>query len=73
MKKKLPFVLSFTLAAFIVVGQVGFAHGSDDDKRAGHMMNGNGMTDMMEEGSMTKMMQSCTNFMQSFGDDQSKE
>lgn len=83
MKKKLPFVLSFALAALVVIGQAGFAHGPDNDGGASNMMNGNGMgmMSMMGNGQMSEMMdamnspegkkmiESCTNFMQSFEDD----
>lgn len=81
MKKKLPFVLSFALAALIVIGQASFAKGGSDDSNMGNMMNmmnGNGMAQMMENGTMTKMMNAmnspegkkmisdCQNFMNKY-------
>lgn len=39
MKKKLPLVLSFVLAALIVIGQTGFTQGSDYDQGTDNMMN----------------------------------
>ncbi|MFI9045187.1 hypothetical protein ACIGHC_12960 [Staphylococcus saprophyticus] len=39
MKKKLPLVLSFVLAGLIVIGQTGFAQGSDYDQRMDNMIN----------------------------------
>lgn len=69
MKKKLPLVLSFALAALIVVGQASLAQGSDDNNRTVNMMNGDGMTTMMKKGNMSEMMNACIDFMQSFGND----
>ncbi len=78
--KKLPLVFSFALATLLVVGQAGFAEGSENNG-TGNMMNGNGMMNMMENGNMSKMMdamnspegqkmiKACGNFMESVKDD----
>lgn len=82
MKNKLSLILSFALATTIVVGQTGFAHGSDDTGEGNNMMGGNGMANMMENGNMSgmmnamnspegqKMMESCMDFMESFDGDE---
>ncbi|UOQ94011.1 hypothetical protein MUO14_03310 [Halobacillus shinanisalinarum] len=74
--KRVPFVLSLSLAAVLVVGQGVLAEESESD-RTGSMMNGNGMMNMMENGNMSqmmeamnspegqKMMRTCGNFMES--------
>jgi hypothetical protein len=64
-KKKIAFVSSFALATLLVVGQ--FAYAESDGMM--NMMNGNGMTQMMEamnspEGK--KMMSTCGEFMESY-------
>jgi hypothetical protein len=86
MKKKLMLLSSFALATVLVVGQMSFAAGSDDNGM-GNMMNGNGtsgMMQMMENENMGKMtnamnspegqemMNSCGSFMDSNGDDEAK-
>jgi hypothetical protein len=80
MQKKALLLVSFALAAVLVVGQVGFAAESDNFNGMGNMMNGNGMSEMMDNGSMNKMMgamnspegqemvESCGNFMESYDD-----
>jgi hypothetical protein len=79
MKKKMLLLVSFALAAVLVVGQIGFAAepGNSNGMGMGSMMNGNGMNKMMENGSMNKMMDamnssegqammdSCGSFMES--------
>jgi hypothetical protein len=65
--KKTPFLLSFALAAIIVVGQDGFAKGSDNGME--NMMNGNGMMEAMNSPEGQKMMSACGNFMESYGDE----
>jgi hypothetical protein len=84
MQKKTMLLVSFALATVLVVGQVGFAAKADNDAGKGGMMNGNGMSgmmNMMENENMGKMMdamnspegqammESCGNFMESYGDD----
>lgn len=76
--KKAPFVMSFALAALLVIGTTAFAHG---DNGMGNMMNGNGMMNMMDKGNMNqmmgamnspegqKMMNTCNEFMESYGSD----
>ncbi len=78
--KKVPFVLSFSMAAVLVIGQGAFAKESEGD-RPDSMMNGNGMMNMMENGNMSqmmeamnspegkKMMKACGDFMESYGDE----
>jgi hypothetical protein len=78
--KKLSFVFSFALATLLVVGQAGFAEGSDNNGM-GNMMNGNGMSNMMENGNMSnmmnamnspkgqEMMNACGDFMESYEDE----
>jgi hypothetical protein len=80
MQKKALLLVSFALAAVLVVGQVGFAAEPDNSKGMGNMMNGNGMSEMMDNGSMNKMMDamnspegqammdSCGSFMESYDD-----
>lgn len=68
MKKKIAFFSSFALAALLVVGQFTYAEQSDGMM---NMMNGNGMSKMMEamnspEGQ--KMMKACGEFMESTKD-----
>lgn len=72
MQKKMMLIVSFALAAVLVVGQVGFAAESDNSRGMGNMMNG------MENGNMGKMMEAmnspegeammneCGNFMDSY-------
>lgn len=84
MQKKTMLLVSFALAAILVVGQVGFAAEGNNDGGRGGMMNGNGMSgmmNMMENANMGKMMdalnspegqammESCGNFMESYDDD----
>ena len=74
MKRKLPFVLSFALAALIVVGQTSFADGSDNNNEVANI-NGNSTPnvmhdEMMNNSNMSNMMEACMNFMQSFGGNQ---
>ena len=68
--KKVPLVLSTLLA----VGTTRFAHGSDSDGAANMMnANENGMTNMMNamnSPEWQEMMTTCTNFMESIGDEQ---
>jgi hypothetical protein len=73
-------LVSFALAAVLVVGQIGLAAESDHSKGMGSMMNGNEMSEMMENGGMSKMMDamnspegqammdSCGSFMESYDD-----
>lgn len=66
--KKIPFVLSFAIASFLVVGSTGFA-AEPEENEMGNMMSGNGMMNMMEamnspEGQ--KMMQACGDFIESY-------
>lgn len=65
MKKKIAFVSSFAFATLLVTGQFTYAEKPDSMM---NMMNGNGMTKMMEamnspEGQ--KMMKACGEFMES--------
>ncbi|WP_201715581.1 hypothetical protein [Rossellomorea arthrocnemi] len=69
MKKKIAFVSSFALATLFVSGQFTYAEKPDSMM---NMVNGNGMTKMMEamnspEGK--KMMKACGKFMESSDDD----
>lgn len=81
--KKLMLIMSFALAAVLVVGGVAYAHSSDGSGGVG-MMNGNGMSNMMDNmmgegmGDMMEamnspegqaMMEACHNFMSSYGED----
>lgn len=66
MKKKIAFVSSFAVAALLVVGPYAYAEQSNN------MMNGNGMSKMMEamntpEGQ--QMMKACGEFMESTTED----
>ncbi|PMC34921.1 hypothetical protein CJ195_20630 [Bacillus sp. UMB0899] len=70
MKKKIAFVSSFTLATLLVAGQFTYAEKPDG------MMNGNGMSKMMEamnspEGQ--KMMKACEKFMETSDDSEVKD
>jgi len=81
MQKKALLLISFALAAVLVVGQVGFAAEPKDNNQGDGMMNGNGsgMMNMMQNENMNKMMgamnspegqqmiNSCGNFMDSYG------
>jgi len=82
MQKKTLLLISFALAAILVVGQVGFAaEPKDNNQGANNMMNGNGsgMMNMMQNENTNKMMDgmnspegqqmidSCGNFMDSYG------
>lgn len=82
MQKKTMLLVSFALAAILVVGQVGFA--AETENKGGGMMNGNGMggmMNMMENENMGKMMEamnspegeammeSCSNFMETYDDE----
>lgn len=69
MKKKIAFVSSFAVAALLVVGPYAYAEQSN---RMMNMMNGNGMSKMMEamntpEGQ--QMMKACGEFMESTTED----
>ncbi|MGM0879118.1 MAG: hypothetical protein ACQEWV_31885 [Bacillota bacterium] len=73
MKKKIAFVSSFALATLLVAGQFTYAEKPDSMM---NMMNGNGMTKMMEamnspEGQ--KMMKACGEFMESSDDSEVKD
>lgn len=73
MKKKIAFISSFALAALLVAGQFTFAEKPDSMM---NMMNGKGMTKMMEamnspEGQ--KMMKACEEFMESSDDSEVKD
>jgi hypothetical protein len=65
MNKKRMLIISFTLAAVLVVGPLAFSVGATEDNGGmgnmmGGMMNGNGsngMMNMMENESMGKMME----------------
>lgn len=73
MRKKSLLIVSFALAAVLVIGQVGFAAESDNSRGMGGMMN------MMENGNMGKMMEAmnspegeammneCGNYMDTHG------
>lgn len=70
MKKKIAFVSSFAIATLLVGGQFAFAEKSENNMQ--NMMNGNGMSKMMEamnspEGQ--KMMKACGNFMESYDEE----
>lgn len=85
MQKKTMLLVSFALAAVLVVGQVGFATEPDNNGGGmGSIMNGNGMSRMMnmtDNENMDKMkgainspegqamIESCGNFMESYDDD----
>jgi hypothetical protein len=79
--KKTLLIVSFALAAVLVVGQAVMAA----EPNNGGMMNGNGMSGMMQMmdnegmqkmmGAMStpegqEMMNSCSNFMDSYGDEE---
>lgn len=78
MRKKTMLLVSFALAAVLIVGQVGFSAESEREGSKGGMMNGNGMMNMMENENMDNMMdsmnspegeamtESCGNFMESY-------
>ncbi|MFC7063611.1 hypothetical protein [Halobacillus seohaensis] len=78
--KTVSFVLSFSLATVLVVGQGALAEESEGNGMSS-MMNGNGMMNMMENGNMSqmmgamnspegqKMMSTCSDFMESYEDD----
>jgi hypothetical protein len=81
MKKKALLLVSFALATVLVVGQAGIAAESDEKSPNQGMMNGNGMSgmmNMMQNENMGKMMDamnspegqemmnSCSNFMESY-------
>lgn len=75
MKKKTLLAVSFALSTVLVVGQLAFAAGPDDNSMRNSsmssMMNNPNMGKMMEamnspEGQ--KMMDSCGSFMNSYGD-----
>ncbi|MFC4324242.1 hypothetical protein [Litchfieldia salsa] len=73
MKKKIAFVSSFALAALLVIGEFTYAEQSDGMM---NMMNGNGMSKMMEamnspEGQ--EMMKVCGEFMESTNDGEVKD
>lgn len=84
MNKKRMLFISFTLAAVLVVGPLAFSIGATEDNGGmGNMMNGNGtngMMNMMGNGNMGNMMEamnspegqemmnSCGNFMSSYGE-----
>jgi hypothetical protein len=86
MQKKTMLLISFALAAILVVGQTGFA--AESDPGNGGMMNGNGMGDMMkmmQNENMGKMMdamntpegeammESCSTFLESYGEKDQQE
>lgn len=81
--KKETIDLSFTLAAILVMGPLAFSTGATEDNGGiGSMISGNGINGMMNmgNGSMGKMMEamnspqgqeminSCSNFMSSYGE-----
>ncbi|AQS55728.1 hypothetical protein [Novibacillus thermophilus] len=82
MKKKTALLMSFALAIVLVVGQIAFAHGEDDNGGMG-IMDGNGISGMMNNANMGQMMEAmnspegqemmnaCMNFMQSQNNDTS--
>jgi hypothetical protein len=82
--KKVPFALSFAFATLLVVGTTGFAQESENNNMT-NMMNGNGMMNMMENGNMSnmmeamgspegqKMVESCSNFMESYESDKDSD
>ena len=87
-RKKAMLVLSFALAAILVLGPMAFPTGATEGNSGiGNMMNGNGMSGMakmMENGNMSKMMEAmnspegqemmnaCSNFMSSYGESTEK-
>jgi hypothetical protein len=89
MQKKRLLIISFTLAAVLVMGPLAFSVGATEDNSGmGNMMNGNGMNgmmNMMENGNMDKMMEamnseagqemmnSCSNFMSSYDETEDEE
>jgi|HigsolmetaGSP11D_1036233.scaffolds.fasta_scaffold42192_1 hypothetical protein len=81
MQKKKLLMISFGLAAILVVGQISFAAGSNDGLGTDGMMSNSGMSNMMkmmEDPNMTrmmtamnspegqKMMNACSTFMNSY-------
>lgn len=73
MKKKIAFISSFALATLLVAGQFTYAEKTDGMMK---MMDGNGMTKMMEtmnspEGQ--KMIKACGEFMESRYDSEVKD
>jgi hypothetical protein len=86
MNKKRMLIISFTLAAVLVLGPLAFSVGATEDNGGmGNMMGGNGMSGMMENGNMGKMMgamnspegqemmNSCSNFMSSYDETEEAE
>lgn len=85
--KKVPFILSFALSTFLVVGTTGLASGGSENDGSGNMMNAddNGMMNMMENGNMSnmmnamnspegqEMMNTCGNFMESVNEEEAVE
>lgn len=73
MKKKSMLLVSFALTAILVISQVGFA--AESDKEDGGMMNmmeNENMGKMMEAMNSPKgktMMESCGNYMETYGDE----
>lgn len=78
MQKKTVFIVSFSLLLSLAIGQVSFAAISKEKPEQGNTANETGMTEMMQNANMgkmmesmnspegMKMMQACGDFMKSY-------